>query len=90
MPIVICYKYLIMHVHIATSTSDRYPSEGIAARTLPFPISWSPPPLVLMIVTFICLQPAQWICVRIVLCTFTKMSLINALDILMKSCRFWS
>ena len=28
------------------SSSDRYPSEAIIARTLPFPISWSPPPLV--------------------------------------------
>ena len=30
------------------SSSDRCPSEAIAARTLPFPISWSPPPLVLV------------------------------------------
>ena len=29
-----------------SSSSDRYPSEAMAARTLPFPISWSPPPLV--------------------------------------------
>ena len=37
-----------MHVHIVQSefVADRYPSEAITARTLPFPISWSPPPLV--------------------------------------------
>ena len=43
MLIVVCYKYLIMHVHIVQF--DTF-SEAIAARTLPFPISWSPPPLV--------------------------------------------
>ena len=48
MLIFLCYKYVIMHVHIVQSefVVRRYPSEGITARTLPFPISCSPPPLV--------------------------------------------
>ena len=48
MLIVLCYKYLIMHVHIVQSDFHvrHIPFRGITARTLPFPISWSPPPLV--------------------------------------------
>ena len=48
MLIVLCYKYLIMHVHIVQSDFHvrHIPFRGITARTPPFPISWSPPPLV--------------------------------------------
>ena len=48
MVIVLCYKYLIMHVHIVQSDFHvrHIPFRGIAARTMPVPISWSPPPLV--------------------------------------------
>ena len=51
MLIVLCYKYLIMHVHIVQSDFHvrHIPFRGITARTPPFPISWSPPPLVLQI-----------------------------------------
>ena len=48
MVIVLCYKYLIMHVHIVQSDFHvrHIPFRGIAARTMPVPISWSPPRLV--------------------------------------------
>ena len=48
MLIVLCYKYLIMHVHIVQSDFHvrHIPFRGITARTPPFPISWSLPPLV--------------------------------------------
>ena len=48
MLIVLGYKYLIMHVHIVQSDFHfrHIPFRGITARTQPFPISWSPPPLV--------------------------------------------
>ena len=48
MLIVLCYKYLIMHMHIVQSDFHvrHIPFRGITARTPPFPISWSPPPLV--------------------------------------------
>ena len=48
MLIVLCYKYLIMHVHIVQSDFHvrHIPFRGITARTPPFPISWSPLPLV--------------------------------------------
>ena len=48
MLIVLCYKYLIMQVHIVQSDFHirHIPFRGIAARTLPFSISLSPPPLV--------------------------------------------
>ena len=48
MLIVLCYKYLIMHVHIVQSDFHvrHILFRGITACTPPFPISWSPPPLV--------------------------------------------
>ena len=50
MLIILCYKYLIMHVHIVQSDFHirHIPFRGIAARTLPFFFSWSPPPLVFL------------------------------------------
>ena len=47
-----CSSFFVMNTSSCTcilcnlTSTLKYPSEAIAAPTLPFPISWSPPPLV--------------------------------------------